>query len=73
MFLASRTGPSHVELKINERLVELYHHEEILWRQRSRINWLAKGEKNTILLSSGKHEEEEKYDQSIIEFVGGYG
>ena len=43
----SRTAPSHVELKINENLVELYHRGEILWRQRSRIEWLTSGDKNT--------------------------
>ena len=32
-----RAGPSHVELKINEQLIEMYHREEIMWRQRSRI------------------------------------
>ena len=43
----ARTGPGHEELKINERLVELYHREEILWRQHSRINWLKEGDRNT--------------------------
>ena len=43
----SRRAPSHVELKINENLVELYHREEILWRQRSQIEWLTSGDKNT--------------------------
>lgn len=43
----TRTGPTHVELKIIERLVQLYHREEILWRQRSRINWLSEGDRNT--------------------------
>ena len=42
-----RAAPSHVELKINERLVELYHREEIMWRQRARIEWLSSGDKNT--------------------------
>ena len=27
-----RLGPSHDELKISERLVELYYREEILWK-----------------------------------------
>ena len=42
-----RTGPVHAELKINERLVELFHREEMLWRQRARIDWLVHGDKNT--------------------------
>ncbi|XP_073362950.1 uncharacterized protein [Aegilops tauschii subsp. strangulata] len=29
-------GPNHAEIKITDRLVELYHREEILWRQRAR-------------------------------------
>lgn len=42
-----RDGPSHRELKINERLVELYLREEILMRQRSRVDWLTDGDRNT--------------------------
>ena len=44
---ASRTAPTHVELKINEKLVELYHREEVMWRQRSRVQWLSSGDRNT--------------------------
>jgi hypothetical protein len=29
-----RVGPSHRELKIVERLVELQHREETMWQQR---------------------------------------
>lgn len=44
----SRPGPSYKEIKANERLVELYHREEIMGRQRSRAEWLSSGDKNTI-------------------------
>ena len=43
----ARTGPVHVEIKICDRLVELYHREEIMWRQRSRLQWLTEGNRNT--------------------------
>lgn len=31
----ARVGPSHVEIKVNDRLIELYMREELMWRQRS--------------------------------------
>jgi hypothetical protein len=42
-----RLAPSHEELKIVERLMELNQREEVMWRQRARIQWLAEGDRNS--------------------------
>ena len=42
-----RTGPTHEELKVEERIAELGFREEIMWRQKARVQWLAEGDKNT--------------------------
>jgi hypothetical protein len=33
----NRTGPTHEEIKIADKIVELNNREETMWRQRSRI------------------------------------
>jgi hypothetical protein len=35
-----RLGPSHVEIKVCDKLVEIQQIEEMLWRQRSLAGWL---------------------------------
>jgi hypothetical protein len=42
-----RLGPSHRELKVVERIMELNHREELMWKQRARLQCLATGDKNT--------------------------
>ena len=48
-----RTGPTHAEPKLNERLVELLHREELMWRQRTGLEWLSPGDKNTRFFICG--------------------
>jgi hypothetical protein len=40
-------APNHEEIKICDKIVELNHREEIMWRQRPRIQCLAEGDSNT--------------------------
>ncbi|KAM0859925.1 hypothetical protein ACQ4PT_046881 [Festuca glaucescens] len=45
--LPGRVGPSHVDIKVNDNLIVLYHREEVMRRQRSRVQWLNEGDKNS--------------------------
>jgi hypothetical protein len=59
-----RSGPSHAEIKITDRIVELNHREKLMWQQRSRIRWLTVGDKKTSFFpSSGYPTQEEEQDQ----------
>ncbi|XP_071685016.1 uncharacterized protein [Lolium perenne] len=42
-----RLGPSEEETRVTQRLVELYQREEVMWRQRSRVQWLAEDDKTS--------------------------
>lgn len=43
----TRIGPSAEEYKVQDRMIELSYREEIMMRQRSRIQWLSEGDSNT--------------------------
>ena len=38
---------SHLEGQPNKELNEMLNQKEILWRQKSKSNWIIKGDKNT--------------------------
>ena len=44
----ARITISHEEIKVEQRIIELRFREEVMWRQRARIQWLLEGDHNTI-------------------------
>ena len=44
-----------LETRLTQILAENQHQEEILWRQKSRINWLKEGERNTKIVPQIYH------------------
>lgn len=48
----SRTGPSVAEMKCNDRLIDLFHMKEILYKQRLQIDWLSTCDKILSFSSS---------------------
>jgi hypothetical protein len=80
-FGPGRVGPSYEEQKIVEKLAEVLHQEEIMWMQRSHVQWLAEGDKNTRffhLRVSQKHKKNRvseltKDDGTIVNEEGAMG
>lgn len=56
----TRVGPSYEELKIEQHMIELSFREEVMWRQRATIQWLAEGDRNTHFFSAEGFKQEEK-------------
>ena len=61
-----RTGPSHEEIKTTDKIVELNHREEVMWKQRSRVYLACRGrQEHSILPLTYDSTEEEKQDLQI--------
>lgn len=47
----NRVGPTDEEKEVEKMLIDLLFREEVMWRQRSCVQWLAKGDSNTKFFS----------------------
>ncbi|KAH1129816.1 hypothetical protein J1N35_001194 [Gossypium stocksii] len=49
---SSSKSLGHVEIEVREELENVFYHEEILWRQKARYDWLVLGDWNTKFFHS---------------------
>lgn len=45
--MTPRVGPTYEGIKVEQPIIELRFREEVMWRQRARVQWLLEGDRNT--------------------------
>lgn len=69
--LSSSTGDDVLISRLNKELISAYKAEEEFWRQRSRIIWLASGDKNSQFFHAVASGKKARNQISIIEDPAG--